>query len=139
MPINRRINLFMASVQTFVGLSAVSAGLILMLEPGGSPNFLPLSLLENTPFDNFFIPGALLFTVNGLGSLWGARQTWRKRPAAPQIAMGLGLFLLAWISAQVFWFQSVHWLHVGYFALGAIELSLGLHAWLLNQRRSSNG
>lgn len=135
MPQQRRASNRLTLVQVFIGVGAVPSGLILMAEPLGSPNFLPLSLLQTTPFPDYTIPGALLFAVNGVGSLAGATLARRHHPAAPAVGMALGAFLIGWISAQVYWFKTVHWLHLVYFLLGAAEFTLSLWLWLLARRK----
>lgn len=119
-------------LQTFIGLGAVGGGLGLALEPSGANLGIPLELLEGSPFSTYLIPGIVLLGVNGLGSLAGAAASFMRLRHAGETAMALGLFLVAWIVLQVYWFAGVHWLHALYFGLGWLELLLG---WLL--RRSS--
>jgi hypothetical protein len=108
-----------------VGVSALAGGLGLALDPSGGGLGMPLELLDETPFATFLIPGILLFTVNGLGSLMGAIASFARHRYAGHAAMALGAFLTAWIAAQVYWFAGFHWLHWLYLGLGTIELALG--------------
>jgi hypothetical protein len=115
-------------LQVLIGLGAVAGGLGLILDPSGSNLGMPLSMLKNTPFSTFLLPGIVLLTVNGFGSLAGAAATFKRHRRAAEIAMALGLFLVVWIMLQVFWFSGFHWLHWLYLSLGFVELMLG---WLL--------
>jgi len=117
-------------LQILIGLGAVAGGLGLILEPSGASLGIPLDLLARTPFSTFLVPGIVLLIVNGFGSLAGAWASFKRYFRAGEIAMGLGLFLIVWIMFQVYWFASVHWLHVLYFGLGLLELILG---WLLRK------
>ncbi len=117
----------LGALQIFIGLGAVGGGLGLALEPSGANLGIPLALLENTPFSSYLVPGIVLFTVNGLGSLLGAAASFIRHRYAGETAMALGVFLVAWIMLQVYWFAGIHWLHALYFGLGSLELVLG---WL---------
>lgn len=55
-------------MHAFVGIGALFGGCAAMLNPNG-PMGISVELLENSPFDNYFIPGLILFTVIGLGNI----------------------------------------------------------------------
>jgi len=113
-------------LQVFIGLGAVGGGLALVLEPSGAKLGIPLEELRISPFSTYLIPGAVLFLVNGIGSLSGAAASFTRYRHAGEVAMALGAFLMAWIAVQVYWFSSIHWLHAFYFGLGVLEVLLGL-------------
>ena len=115
-------------LQVFIGLGAVAGGLALLLEPSGANLGIPLELLENSPFSTYLVPGIVLLTVNGLGSLVGAAESFTRYRYAGETAMGLSVFLVAWIILQVYWIETIHWLHALYLGLGLLEFVLG---WLL--------
>jgi len=120
----------LGALQVFIGLGAVVGGLALVLDPSGSNPGIPLEMLKSTPFSTFLVPGIVLLIVNGLGSLVGATATFKRYWCAGEIAIALGLFLVAWILLQVYWFTAFHWLHALYLGLGLLELALG---WLLRK------
>jgi hypothetical protein len=109
----------------FIGLGAVGGGLGLVLEPSGSDVGLPLELLETSPFSTYLIPGMVLLTVNGFGSLMGATASFTRYRYAGEAGMALGVFLATWIILQVYWIAAFHWLHALYLGLGSLELVLG--------------
>jgi hypothetical protein len=43
-----------------------------------------------SPFANYFVPGAVLFTIIGLGPLGAAVLAWRRHPGAPLLAVVAG-------------------------------------------------
>jgi hypothetical protein len=49
-----------------LGISAFAGGASLMLAPDGSLLDIKQSWLQHTPFSNYFIPGLLLFLLNGI-------------------------------------------------------------------------
>jgi len=115
----------LGSLQVFIGLGAVGGGLALVLEPSGAKLGVPLEALENSPFSTYLVPGIVLLVVNGLGSLVGAAASFTQHRRAGETAMALGVFLVAWIILQVYWFAAFHWLHALYLSLGLLELVLG--------------
>lgn len=116
----------LGALQVFIGLGAVPPGLSLIFDPSGAGLGMPQALLANSPFSSFLMPGIALLLVNGAGSLIGAAASfWRYRYAG-EIAVALGLFLMAWIGLQVWWIGLSYWLQPLYFILGLIELALGL-------------
>jgi hypothetical protein len=60
----RKIHLLLLA---FLGLSAIGGGGALIISPSGKLlGGLPLSILKNSPFADFLIPGIILFVVLGL-------------------------------------------------------------------------
>ena len=117
-------------LQVLIGLGAVGGGLALVLEPSGSNLGIPLEVLKSSPFSTFLVPGIVLLIVNGFGSLVGATASFTRYWCAGEIAIALGLFLVAWIMLQVYWFAAFHWLHALYLGIGLLELVIG---WLLRK------
>jgi hypothetical protein len=111
-------------LQIFIGIGAVPAGIAMITDPSGSSLGMPVEMLINSPFSDFFIPGIFLLAVNGIGSLLGGAASLLRYRYAGEIAVGLGTFLIIWIVAQVWW-MGVHWLHFLYIILGNVELVLG--------------
>ena len=112
-------------LQMFIGAGAVPAGMAMIVDPSGQGLGMPLEMLRNSPFTTFLIPGVFLLLVNGIGSLLGGIASFKHQRFAGEISVGLGTFLMVWVAAQVWW-MGVHWLHVLYFVLGLVELTLGL-------------
>jgi len=112
-------------LQVFIGVGAVGGGLGLVLEPSGAILGIPLETLEDSPFSTYLVPGIVLFTVNGLGSLVGAAASFTRYRYAGETAVALGVFLFVWIILQIYWFAGLHWLHALYLGLGILEFVLG--------------
>ena len=121
----KRLATVLGILQIFIGIGAVPAGIAMISDPSGRGLGMSLDMLANSPFTDFLIPGVFLLAVNGIGSLLGGIASFRRHRFAGEIAAGLGTFLMVWIAAQVWW-MGVHWLHVLYFVLGLVELTLGL-------------
>jgi len=135
-PSKRWIRVVLGILQVFIGIGAVPAGLSMMFDPTAQGIGMSTDMLVGSLFQNFLIPGIVLFSVNGLGSLFGAFLTFRQHDLASPTAIGLGVFLMAWIVIQVSIFGlPIHWLQWLYFILGLMELVLG---WLLNPATMHN-
>ena len=112
----------------FNGIGAIYGGYMLMVDPSGSKIELQLSYLEHSPFNNYLIPGIVLFTCNGVLSLVTAVFIIFNRPYYPTLIFIQGCILLGWIIIQVMMVQIVYYLH---FLLGGIGLALiVLGIWL---------
>jgi hypothetical protein len=122
---NKHLPNWLGILQVFIGIGAVPAGMLMIINPSGSDLSMTVEMLFNSPFPNFLIPGIFLLGFNGMGSLLGALATFKRYRFASKIAIGLGIFLILWITVQVYWL-GIHWLHILYFILGIIELVLGL-------------
>lgn len=53
----------------FIALGAFYGGIAMLNDPEGSPLEMPVSYLEKTPFQDYFVPGLILIAVWGFGSL----------------------------------------------------------------------
>jgi hypothetical protein len=111
-------------VQGFLAVNALAGGLFLMLAPDGSLLRLPSEFMHSTLFKDFFWPGAILFTVIGLGHVAGFVLTLRRAAFAPHAALVLGRGTLIWIGVQVL-MTELFWLQGLIAALGAVETIVG--------------
>lgn len=109
------------TVQAFLALNAMAGGLMLMLAPDGSLLQLPLSFLHTHLFQDFFWPGAVLFSVLGLGHAVGFILSLRRSAHATGAARMLALATLGWIMVQLF-LTEPFWLQGFIAALAALEL-----------------
>ncbi|SHL35972.1 hypothetical protein SAMN05444484_1011218 [Flavobacterium chilense] len=113
----------------FLGLTAMIGGGALIISPSGKLlGGLPLSILENSPFPDFLIPGIILFFVLGFLPLLIVVAL-VKRPLVPfaeyfnlfkdmywawTYSIYLALALIIWIQAETFFIQRVGWLQMFY-------------------------
>ena len=89
------------ALEVVLSIGALAGGLILMLAPRGEILPLPLSALAGSPFDTYFVPGLILFSVIGLGPLVAARLAWLRHPLAPTAAFIVGAGLLIWVAVEI--------------------------------------
>ena len=108
----------------FLAFSALSGGAVLMLKRADDPLGMPLEWLADTPFPDYFVPGATLFSLFGVGSVVTIYGVLRRRSWAWLAAVGLGLSHVGWILVQVALLRIVTPLHVLYGGLGAVLSTL---------------
>ena len=114
-----------SALQLLIGIGAVAAGIGFILKPDGSNLGMPVELLGEAPFEDYLIPGIVLLTINGLGSILGCLLSFRCHPFAGKVTMILGVAMVIWISIQVYWMGLISWLQPVYFVVGIIEIFLG--------------
>lgn len=108
-----------------VGIGAVVGGLGVILDPSGKNMGVSVDLLKGSPFDNYLIPGIFLLSLNGLMSFIGAYFSFRKHRLSGIISMLLGLIMLIWMGAQIYWIGWESWLQPTFLIVGLIEIILG--------------
>jgi hypothetical protein len=113
------------------GLNAVVAGLLFMVLPDGSGMGMNTDYLEPSPFSSYFIPGLILFFVNGVMNLLAAVHTLKKGKFYPQWILLQGLLLLGWIGIQVVLVRDFNFLHTAMLLIGFVLI---IYAWLLRKR-----
>ncbi|NIM11128.1 MAG: hypothetical protein GTO45_04000 [Candidatus Aminicenantes bacterium] len=113
-------------IQGFVALSALPSGALMMIFPRGFIKEMPISMLEGSPFNDFFWPGLILFGIIGLGHAAALVLSLKRHRQFGQAAAVMGLGLMIWIFVQVNMIGGGHWLQYLYFALGVGEVSLAV-------------
>jgi hypothetical protein len=108
-----------------VGMGALTTGLGLMMAPDGEWMRLSLDLLKNTPFEDFFIPGTILFVIHGAFSLIGALLAFFNQRFTGVVTVLTGIAMVIWIVAQVIWIGWQSWLQPTFLGVGLIEVALG--------------
>ena len=113
-------------IQLFVAVGALPAGLLFIIDPTGGVVKMPLTLLADSPFSNFLIPGVLLFLLLGVGNAIGTVGAFKRRCWAGWLAILLGGALIVWIIAQVYWLGFISFLQPLMLSAGTFELLLGV-------------
>lgn len=120
------------TLHLFVGIGAVVGGLAAIIDPQ-EPLGITVEALTNSPFNNYLIPGIILFTVIGLGNIISALMFRFKSRFQGYISSIFSWALVIWIVVQCIMLNTVVFLHVLYFIIGIIESVLSM-AILFEQR-----
>jgi len=111
----------------FNGISALFGGGSMIYDPSGKNLQMPIELLDKSPFDNFLIPGIILFSVNGLLNLIVGILGIRKSDLFPNLTLLCGLLLTAWLTIQIIMIKEFYApLHVTYYLVGIVMILSGL-------------
>ncbi len=113
------------ALHIFVGIGALGGGLAAILNPH-EPLGVPAEALKNSPFENYLIPGILLFTLIGLGNLAGAAALPSRLRLRSYSSSILGWALMIWIIVQCIMLQDVVFLHVLFFVIGAVQAAISI-------------
>lgn len=108
-----------------VAINALVAGYLFIKDPTGSGLQIPLSTLRYSPFSDFFIPGVILFTVNGVFNLIVATATLFKLKYYPALIAWQGLLLIGWIIIQIILLRDINLLHIILTVVGFTLFSIG--------------
>ena len=126
------------SLLAFLGLSAIGGGGTLIISPSGKLlGGLPLSILERSPFNDFLVPGIILFVVLGIipsllvlallkkpNSVFADRFNFFKDMHwAWTFSIYVAFALIIWIQVETIYIQGVGWLQT-FYMLYAIPLIL---------------
>jgi hypothetical protein len=126
MRMNRIYRLILGILLAMVAAGALPAGLAMVIDPSGVENGMDVQILSGSPFRSFLIPGMVLFTINGLGSLTGAMLTFFRKDLAGYMGIFFGTALMIWIGFQVCWIGYQSFLQPLFWGIGIAELILGL-------------
>lgn len=123
---------FLILMHVLLGVGAVFGGLVLVIDPSGELIKMPLTLLENSPFNNFLIPGIILLVIIGIFPLITAHALltkWNWKAANKlnmfsemhwswTYSLYIGFALIIWITVEAFFIRQIVEIHVFYIFLG---------------------
>jgi hypothetical protein len=130
-----------------LGSGAIFGGGVLIISPSGKLFGMPLSMLENSPFNNFLIPGIILFGVLGIAPV-GLTLALIKRPEykfaelfnfytdmywAWTYCIYIAFALIIWVQLEMTFLHAVHWSHTLYMFLALLILFVALLPQVRNQ------
>ena len=118
-------NKLLGYLQIFIGVGAIAGGIQLIIVPDGSGMGMTTEILSRSPFNSFLIPGITLFTVIGLGNLFGSWLSLKNKKPAGIFGSVIGMGLIIWMLVQIFFIGWGSWYQPLYLILGIIELILG--------------
>jgi len=99
---------------------------------------LKLEWLQQTSFQNFLIPGIVLFLLVGVGNTVGIWVTFRKKNKFALIGLVFGLILMVRIISQVTWIGYKGFLQPLYFASGFLQAITGMVIIRLSMNNDSD-
>jgi len=119
------------------GFAALYGGSSLMVDPDGKTLQMPVSLLQGSPFQDYFIPGMILFVVNGIFSLVVATLTIYHMKWYKFLLIMQGSILTIWIIVQINMIHMFGWLQITLLAMGLALLLIGIVLLIMKRMNSS--
>jgi hypothetical protein len=135
MTMRTALKIFTIALLLINGAGALYGGWSLMRWPDGSGLHISTSWLRYSPFDNFFIPGLILFCVNGVLSFAVLFSLLLKPQRSNALIIAQGLLLTGWIVIQVILLREIVGLHV---IMGTIGLLLMACGYVLKHTEAEN-
>ncbi|MCW3092305.1 MAG: hypothetical protein JWP81_3374 [Ferruginibacter sp.] len=121
---------------SFVWITASLAGLIIINHPDGAFLYLSLSLLGNTPFNNFLVPGLILILIVGGVNLVALFYNFLSLENRYEWSIAAGVVISGYIVVQVVMLQAYSWMQIVYLGTGITIISVA--AYLRNEWRSNS-
>lgn len=123
-----------------LGFGAVAGGGLLIISPSGKLITMPLSMLDNSPFNTFLIPGILLFIFLGFAPLllifallkkieskWAERLNFfNDMHWVWTYTIYIAFALIVWIQMEMVYLQTIHWLHTFYMFYAVVIIFVAL-------------
>ena len=119
----------------FNGIAAIFGGWQLIAHPDGSSLKLPLEYIRRSPFDNYLIPGVILFISNGVFCFFVLFCTLGQVKNYPRLILIQGIILIAWILVQILLVSEINSLHI---VLGSIGILLILSGRILMKSKRNH-
>ncbi len=110
---------------SFIAITATISGLLMIAGPDGAVFNLPTSILRDTPFNNFLVPGIILTTLVGGVNLVAVITNLLSGPTRYNWAMAGGAMICGWIIVQLILLQAALWLHFLYLGTGLLIILIG--------------
>jgi len=131
---------FLLFLLAFLGLGAIVGGGAMIISPSGILLGLPLSMLDKAPFNNYLIPGIILFLCLGLFPsiiLFHLIKKTDCRMAEKfnffkdihwtlSYCIYIGFILIIWIQVEMVLIQTVSWIHTFYMFLAILIIFVSL-------------
>ena len=111
----------------FNGTGAFYGGIGLITDPSGDSIRLSIDLLDQTPFNNYLIPGIILLCVNGVFSFVSVFMILVNNRYAYLYIILQGLLLSGWLIIQIILIKTFYPpMHITLFLTGTLLILFGI-------------
>ena len=121
----KSVRLILGVLELIVAVAALPAGWALMQDPTGAVLGLEVDALRGSEFTDYYIPGLVLFALNGLGMLGGALASFAHWKPAGTLGIILGAGLVLWILIQVSTVGLTSFLQAIFLGIGMVIAGIG--------------
>lgn len=118
-PVQNGYRIIAMIILLIIGINALAAGYGFMHDPTGNGIGIGRDYLRsNAIFHDYFVPGIVLFTVLGIGSIVVMLITWKKVQGFAFWILVQGTIYAIWIIVQLTMVTTFHLLHLVIFLAG---------------------
>jgi hypothetical protein len=118
------MKIFLTMLTAFVTLTAVAGGMLLIMDQEGTSLHLATSMLRNTPFDDYLMPGILLIAlVGGVNGVALVSQLMKNNLTYRWTIAG-AVVLIVWTIIQMLMFSGASWLQILFLFIGVFMVLL---------------
>lgn len=109
-----------------LAISSIVGAVPMILDPDGTPWQMPQSLLDDSPFDSFLIPGIILFIANGVLAIAALIGVMRRDPGYGWWVVLQGVVLAMWLGVEFAMIRAVLSEHFLYAGLAIVLIGSGI-------------
>ena len=106
------------TILLIVGVNALAAGYGFMHDPSGNGIGIGPDYLRSNIFQDYLVPGIILFVILGIGSMAVMLITWKKLHGFAFWILVQGMVYMIWIIVQLTMVTTFHLLHLVIFLAG---------------------
>ncbi len=118
-----------------IGLNALVGGYLFIADPSGGLMGMNIKQLDRPVFDDFLIPGMLLFLMNGVLSIIAALFVMFQWKGFIQLTILQGIILSVWMLVQIFLFEQIYLIQYIVSAVALVILVCGIRMNQLSRRK----
>jgi len=118
----------------FTGITASFSGFMLMYDPTGHPLSMSTSILQNSPFETFFLPGIILFLLIGISSILIAFFVLNDHSYSTKLIFFQGVIMLGWIAVQLILISQFFYLQIIYLLISLALVFIGYYGIIIKAR-----
>lgn len=114
----KTVRLIVIILLFIVGINAIVAGYLFIVDPTGCKLGMTPQVLKHSPFNDFLIPGIVLFIVNGVMNIITAFLVLFKTKIYQEAVLLQAILLVGWIIIQMMMLQTTSFLHYTFIGVG---------------------
>jgi len=113
-------------LSSIVGVLATIIGFMMMAVPDGNMINVNVSILKNTSFKDFRLPGVILFLTVGLSNLLAVFYLFVNHKSKFNWSIIGGVLLIIWIVTQFILIETSRWIDVITLTIGALIVFISM-------------
>ena len=123
-----KLRIFSLVLLFLLGSSAIGGGWMLVSDPSGNSMHLSIELLNQTPFDNYLLPGVILLVTLGFLSIIACILTIRQTKRYTLLVILQGSILFIWLTTEIILNKEFYYslYHVPFYTISVMLIVIGI-------------